>query len=83
MAFKLFENFGKSESLELKKSVWVYSFNDQFCWRWIISTKTSTRDSTHMKLKTFSRIALVAALPLAMAAVQAQAKEMAIATILP
>jgi tripartite ATP-independent transporter DctP family solute receptor len=36
-----------------------------------------------MKLKTFSRIAVIAALPLAMAAVQAQAKEMAIATILP
>jgi len=36
-----------------------------------------------MKLKTFSRIAVIAALPLVMAAVQAQAKEMAIATILP
>jgi len=31
MAFKLFESFDKSESLELKKSVWVYGFNDQFC----------------------------------------------------
>ena len=36
-----------------------------------------------MTIKTFSRIATLAALPLAMAAVQAQANEMAIATILP